>query len=103
MTRMNARGESLRASFFHMMHDRRLRCDQVWLLPVFRRHFRFEVNVESVGDTVDIVKVRDDLGRVVNGTIVEAGLAERGNIRLVHRPRRSRQLQRVVTQRPVGG
>lgn len=56
------------------------------------------LDAERVGDAIDVVEVADHLCRVVNGTVVEAVVAECVNIGRNHLLRRFCQLLRKATQ-----
>ena len=44
----------------------------------------FEINIQRVGNSVDVVEVRNDLSRVVNDIVIPAHFAQRLNIFFCH-------------------
>lgn len=59
----------------------------------------FGIDPQTVGDPVDVVEVRDDLRRVVDGAIVPARGAQSLDVLRLHRARGSRELVGIHEQR----
>lgn len=65
-------------------------------------HPVFRIDSQTVGDTVDVVEVADDLRCDGDLVVVESVLAERGNVRFFHFAWPERQLDGEITQRTIG-
>jgi hypothetical protein len=61
-------------------------------------HLRLEVDAQTVGDAVDVIEIRDDLGGVMDGAVIEADGAEAFDVGVGDGSRVVRQLHRVVAE-----
>ena len=64
-------------------------------------HPEFEVDAEAGGDAVDVIEEGNHLRGVVDGTVVEAELAQAVDVGRGYGVRRSCQLDGVVTQSTI--
>ncbi|MFN9113174.1 MAG: hypothetical protein ACK5XN_24145 [Bacteroidota bacterium] len=66
-------------------------------------HERFGLNTEGVCDTIDVVKVADHLGGIVDGAIVHTMCPEYIEVGRAHLLGRARQLIRIFAQGAIKG
>lgn len=64
-------------------------------------HAGLKINAETVGDAVDVVKERNDLGRIADGAIRKPGGAQPLHVRSLNPRRRARELHRMIAERPI--
>lgn len=50
------------------------------------------LDAQGIGDAIDVIEEADDLGRVVNGGVIQAGRSQRLDVRLAHLGWRAGQL-----------
>ncbi|MEY2846604.1 MAG: hypothetical protein RL076_2150 [Chloroflexota bacterium] len=64
-------------------------------------HKRLRLNTEGIGDTIDVVKKADDLGGIVDGTVIEAVATEHVEVGRTHLLRRFGEFLGIGTQRHI--
>lgn len=79
--------------------DRATPVSVVRLVRLF--HAGLEINPETVGDAVDVVEERDDLGCIADGEIGKPGGAQPLHVRSLNPRRRARELHRMIAERPI--
>ena len=66
-------------------------------------HKRFRLDTEGISDAVDVIKVADNLGGIMDGAVVHAMGAEHIEVGGAHLLGGARQLFGVFTQGPIKG
>ncbi len=64
-------------------------------------HTGLEVHAQPLGDSVDVIEIRDHLRSVANGLIGKVQAAEFVDVVLRHIRRGARELRRVVAERTI--
>ena len=64
-------------------------------------HTGFEVHAQTLGDSVDIIEVRNHLSGIADGLIRKVQLAEFVDVVLRHVRRGARELRRVIAERTI--
>ncbi len=77
--------------------------DRLHSLTPRRFDKRLRFHAQCVGDASDVVEVGDDLGGIMDGSVIKAVLAQVVKIRRNHIALKIGQLDRIFTESHIGG